>query len=80
MQKEYTYEIFYVDGDYEKLVLPHPMELEQMQELVGGDIELVAIMGKEDCLIVNENGINLRLEQNPIYKSLRGTVVKGYVD
>jgi len=82
MSKEYT--VIYPNNKKDHYTLPTGVEyltLDTAQNLVGGNIEILILGDK--MMIVNEDGINLKLEYNKIaselcgYASINGIVIYG---
>jgi hypothetical protein len=73
--------VFTVDGSAKAKTLdPAQSVLKQLQEFVGGWIEIVGprmapFLKQGDCLVVNETGKLINLEPNPTFSGLVGDVV-----
>lgn len=60
-----------------------PLELEVLQLLVGGNIEVINAQdptNPEKTLVINEDGLRLKLRQNPFYEFVVGNVIEVYLD
>jgi hypothetical protein len=74
------YVIFKTDGGLEILERPSSIELQELQTLVGGYIEMVRIEHSDAlALMVNEEGSLLDLPQNPHCPGFVGNVVLGKI-
>jgi hypothetical protein len=78
------YVVARVDGSVEVLERKNPLELKELQNLVGGYIEMVSISGtlmnrnaRNLTAMVNEEGLLIDLPKNPFFSGLRGNVVLG---
>ncbi len=67
------------DGTTERIEKSGTMTLKEMQKCVGGYIEMVWVGEPYNsaCLMVNEDGLMLKLPQNPKYPQLVGNVLEG---
>ncbi len=86
------YNYYKCDGTKKVITAKEPLSLEKLQELVGGNIELIHLRnGKE--LFINEDGYNLGLPENPHFTEidvfvslshsnghLLGNVIEGITD
>lgn len=79
MAKTYPYTIYRTDGEIDNLILPKPATLTELQEWVGGYIELTYLPDGRSA-VVNEEGLLLKLSQNPHFPHYVGSVVAGYID
>jgi len=70
------YKIYRTDNAVEVRVTKKPLELEEMQKIVGGYIEMLAY-GEELYAVVNEEGRIKRLPQNPFFPEFVGNVILG---
>lgn len=69
-----------IDTDGTRTYLPdREPTLEEMQEVVGGLIEPVAIPGTQKVLLANEEGLLMGLEQNLMASTLVGRNIVGPV-
>jgi hypothetical protein len=73
------YILWKADGTGEDIVSDKPLELEQMQKLVGGYIEMVwrGEPYKSHCFMVNEDGRSMGLPVNAKFPELVGNVLEG---
>ena len=85
-----NYHVYKTDGTIETLQLKSPMKLAQLQELVGGYIEMVYFKGGLTG-VVNEEGYLLDLPRNPHFDAdqfenafaggyVRGNLVEGLIE
>ena len=72
------YVVLKMDGSKEILERTEPLPLEDMQKLVGGYIEAVRFSADSDfMMMVNEDGLQLKLAANPHCLGIVGNVVIG---
>ena len=70
-----TYILHHTTGRREMITTRLPLTLEQLQELVGGSIEIVS--DESYTLVINEEGRLRGLPRNTNYPQLVGKVVQG---
>jgi len=64
--------IYYSDGNQEQRFLSKENLLKELQEIVGGYIEVIPLpMMQSKCLIVNEEGLIYNLPLNPYHLRLQ---------